>query len=209
MSRLKRKTNDQKQDKNKVNIGCASLVQYIKNELQADAQLGWNTTLEWISDQAKLETFQRNNDIDDNNTSKQNNHVGDNNEGGNQNMSEEEDSGKRVDESSSIDDDEDKNQYKDDNNEANKEKITTSFWENNSDEENKWNEQGSTEGDINRDDKTQDERGKKYASDNVEHEDDSNDQKSGGTSEIRGDDDITGIGRKDKKKGKGLKKKRY
>ncbi len=72
---MKRKTNDQKQDKNKVNIGCASLVQYMKNELQADAQLGWNATLEWISDQAKLEAFERNNDIDNDNTSKQNNHV--------------------------------------------------------------------------------------------------------------------------------------
>ncbi len=133
---LKQKTNDQKQDENKVNIGCASLVQYMKNKLQADAQLSWNATLEWISDQAKLETFQCNNDIDDNNTSKQNNHVGGNNKGGNQNMSEEEDGGKRVNESSSSDDNEDKNRYEGDNNEANKEKITTSFWENNSDEEN-------------------------------------------------------------------------
>jgi hypothetical protein len=154
---LIQKTKDQKQDKNKVNIGCASLVQYMKNKLQADAQLGWNATLEWISDQEKLEMFERNNDIDNDNTSKQNNHVGDNNEGGNQNMSEEEDGGKRVDESSSSDDDEDKNQYKDNNNKANKVKITTSFWENNSDEENEWNEQGSTDGDINRDDKIQDE----------------------------------------------------
>ncbi len=129
----------------------------MKNELQADAQLGCNATLEWISDQAKLETFECNNDIDKDNTSKQNNHVGDNNEGGNQNMSEEEDGGKRVHESSSSDDDEDENQYQDDNDKANKEKITTSFWENDSDEENEWNEQGSTDGDINRDDKTQDE----------------------------------------------------
>ncbi len=154
---LKQKTNDQKQDENKVNIGCASPVQCMKNELQADAQLGWNSTLEWISDQAKLETFERNNDIEDNNTSKQNNHVGDNNEGDNQSMSEEEDGGKRVDKSSSSDDNEDKNQYEDDNDKANKEKITTSFWENDSDEENEWNVQGSTDGDINRDDKTQDE----------------------------------------------------
>jgi hypothetical protein len=51
---LKQKTNDQKHDKSKVNIGCASLVQYMKNKLQADAQLGWNAMLEWISDQAKL-----------------------------------------------------------------------------------------------------------------------------------------------------------
>ncbi len=50
---------------------------------------------------------------------------------------------------------------------------------------------------------------KNYASDNVEHEDDSNEQKSGGASKIRGDDDITGVGRKDKKKGKGLKRKWY
>ncbi len=104
---LTQKTNYQKQDENKVNIGCASLVQYMKNKLKADAQLGWNATLEWISDQAKLETFKCNNDIDDNNASKQNNHVGDNNKGGNQNMSEEENSGKRVNESSSSDDNED------------------------------------------------------------------------------------------------------
>jgi hypothetical protein len=49
---------------------------------------------------------------------------------------------------------------------------------------------------------------KNYASDNVEHEDDSNEQKSGGTSKIRDDDDITGVGHKDKEKGKGLKRKR-
>ena len=61
---LKQKTNDQKQDENKVNIQCASLVQYMKNKLKADAQLGWNATLEWISDQAKLETFERNHDIE-------------------------------------------------------------------------------------------------------------------------------------------------
>jgi hypothetical protein len=30
---LKQKSNDQKQDENKVNIGCASLVQYMKKEL--------------------------------------------------------------------------------------------------------------------------------------------------------------------------------
>jgi hypothetical protein len=124
---LKQNINDQKQDENKVNIGCASLVQYMKNKLKADAQLGWNATLEWISDQAKLETFERNNYIDDDNTRKQNNHMGDNNKGGNQKMSEEEDGGKRVDKSSSSDEDEDKNQYKDDNNEANKEKIPTTI----------------------------------------------------------------------------------
>jgi hypothetical protein len=135
--------------------------------------------------------------------------MGDNNKGGNQNMSEEEDGGKSVNKSSSSDDNEDENQYKDDNNEANKEKIITSFWENNSDEEHEWNEQGSTDGDVNRDYKTQDESEKNYASDNVEHKDDSNKQKSGGTSKNRGDDDIAGIGRKDKKKGKGLKRKRY
>jgi hypothetical protein len=147
---LKQKTNDQKQDKNKVNIGCASLVQYTKNKRQTDAQLGWNATLEWICDQAKLEMFEYNNDIDNNNTSKQNNHMGDNNEGGNQNMSEDEDSGKRVVESISSDDDEDKNQYKDNNDKTDKEKITTSFWENGSDEENEWNEQERTDGYNNR-----------------------------------------------------------
>jgi hypothetical protein len=135
--------------------------------------------------------------------------MGDNNKGDNQNMSEEEDGGKRVNKSSSSDDDEDKNQYKDDNDKANKEKMITSFWENNSDEENEWNEQGSTDRDINRDDKTQDESENNYASDNVDYKDDSNEQMSGGTSEIRGDDDITGIERKDMKKGKGLKRKRY
>jgi hypothetical protein len=54
---LKQKTDDQKKDKNKVHIRCASLVQYMNNKLKADAQLGWNAMLEWISDQAKLETF--------------------------------------------------------------------------------------------------------------------------------------------------------
>jgi len=136
--------------------------------------------------------------------------VGDNNKGGNQNMSEEEDGGNRVDKSSSSDDDEDKNQYKDDRGKANKEKITASIWENDSDEENEWNEQRSTDGNINRGDKSQDESEKNYASDNVEHEDDSNKQKSGGRSKIRGDDDITGIVRKEKdKKGKGQKRKSY
>jgi hypothetical protein len=125
---LKQETNVQKQHKNKVNIRCASLVQYMKNKLRADAQLvGWNAMLEWISDQAKLETFEHNNDIDNNNTSKQNNHVGDNNKGGNQNRSEEEDGGKRVKKSSSSDDDEDKNQYEDDKDKANKEKKQLVF----------------------------------------------------------------------------------
>jgi hypothetical protein len=36
---LKQKTHDQKQDENKINIGCASLVQYMKKELQADSEL--------------------------------------------------------------------------------------------------------------------------------------------------------------------------
>ncbi len=54
---LKQKPYDQKQDKNKINIGCASLVQYTKKELQADAELDWNASLEWISGQAKLEMF--------------------------------------------------------------------------------------------------------------------------------------------------------
>ena len=75
---LKWKTYDQKQDKHKINIRCASLVQYMKKELQADAELDWNALLEWISGQAKMETFERDNDIDDNNTSKQNNYVSDN-----------------------------------------------------------------------------------------------------------------------------------
>jgi hypothetical protein len=126
--------------KDKVNIGCASLIQYLKSKLQADAEHDWNALLECF-DQAKLDMLSCNNEIDDNKTSKQNNHVGDNNEGGNQNMSEEENGGKRVNKSSSSNDDEDKNQYKDDNDKVNKEKITTSFWENNSDEENEWNEQ--------------------------------------------------------------------
>jgi hypothetical protein len=82
------------QDKKKVNIECVSLLQYMKNELQADAEHNWNTSLEWISDQARLETFELDNDIDYDNTSKQNNDVIDNNEGGTHNMSEEEDRGK-------------------------------------------------------------------------------------------------------------------
>ena len=105
---------------------CVTCAIY-KKELQADAELDWNASLEWISGQAKLEIFERDNDIDDDNTSKQNNHVGDNNKGGNQNMSEEEDGGKRVNKSSSSDDDEDENQYEDDNHEANKEKIQLVF----------------------------------------------------------------------------------
>jgi hypothetical protein len=59
----------------------------MKEELKADAKLDWNALLEWISGQAKLKMFERNNDIDDDNTSKQNNDVSDNNEGGTQNMS--------------------------------------------------------------------------------------------------------------------------
>ncbi len=35
---LQQKTNDQKQNEDKVNIRCASLVQYLKSELQADAE---------------------------------------------------------------------------------------------------------------------------------------------------------------------------
>ena len=61
---------EQLKQKNKINSGCASLVQYMKKELQADAELDWNALLEWFSGQAKLETFERDNDIDDNNTSK-------------------------------------------------------------------------------------------------------------------------------------------
>jgi hypothetical protein len=67
---LKQKTYDQKQDENKINIGCASLVQYMKKELQADAEIDWNASLEWISGQAKLEMFECDNDIDNDNTSK-------------------------------------------------------------------------------------------------------------------------------------------
>jgi hypothetical protein len=126
---LKQKTYDQKQAENKINIGCASLVQYMKKELQADAELDWNASLEWISGQAKLETFERDNDIDDNNTSKQNNYVSDNNEGGTQNMSEEEDRGKGFDDSSSSDDDEDNNQNDDNRDNTNKEKVKASIWE--------------------------------------------------------------------------------
>ncbi len=72
---MKQKTYDQKQDENKINNGYASLVQYLKIELQADAELDWNASLEWISGQAKLETFEHDNDIDNDNTSKQNNDV--------------------------------------------------------------------------------------------------------------------------------------
>jgi hypothetical protein len=125
---LKQKTYDQKQDK-KINIGCASLVQYMKKELQADAELDWNASLEWISGQAKLETFEQNNDIDNNNTRKQNNDVSDNNKGGTQNMSEEEDRGKEFDNSSSSDDDEGNNQNDDNRDNANKEKVKGSIRE--------------------------------------------------------------------------------
>ncbi len=84
--------------------------------------------LEWISGQAKLETFECNNDIDNNNTSKQNNDVSDNNEGGTQNMSEEEDRGKGFDNSSSSDDDEDNNQNDDNRDDANYEKVKGIFF---------------------------------------------------------------------------------
>jgi hypothetical protein len=50
---------------------------------------------------------------------------------------------------------------------------------------------------------------KNDAGDNVEDQNDSNEQKSGGMSKIRGDDDITGIGHKAKKTKKGQKKKKY
>jgi hypothetical protein len=127
--KLRQKTYDQKQDKNKINIGCASLVQYMKKELQADAELDWNTSLEWISGQAKLEMFECDNDIDDKNTSKQNNDVSDNNKGGTQTLSEEEDRGKGFEDSSSSDDDEDNNQNDDDRDDANKERVKGSIWE--------------------------------------------------------------------------------
>ncbi len=99
---LKQKTNDQKQDQDKVNIGCASLVQYLKSKLQADAEHDWNALLEWIHDQANLEMLSSDNKIDNNKTSKQNNYVGDNNKGGNQTNGEEEDGGKRDDKSMSY-----------------------------------------------------------------------------------------------------------
>jgi hypothetical protein len=130
---LKQKTNDQKQDEDKVNIGCVSLVQYLKSKLQADAEHDWNAFLEWIRDQAKLEMLSCDNEIDGDKTSKHNNSVGDNNKGGNQTNSEEEDSGKRDNKSSSSDDNE---QYKDDRDKANKEDIKTKFWETDSDDDN-------------------------------------------------------------------------
>ncbi len=98
-------------------------------ELQADAELDQNASLEWISGQAKLETFERNNDIDNDNTSKQNNDVSDYNKGGTQNMSEDEDRGKGFNVSSSSDDNEDDNQNDDNRDNANKEKVKGSIWE--------------------------------------------------------------------------------
>ncbi len=56
---LKQKTYDQKQDEDKVNIGCASLVQYLKSELQADVEHDWNASLEWFRDQAKYPQLRR------------------------------------------------------------------------------------------------------------------------------------------------------
>jgi hypothetical protein len=119
----------------------------MKKELQADAELDWNALLEWISGQTVLEMFECDNDIDNNNTSKQNNDVSDNNNGGTQNMSEEKDRGKGFNNSSSSDDDEYNNQNDDDRDNANKEKVKGSIGEVKSDEENEWNEQGSTDGD--------------------------------------------------------------
>jgi hypothetical protein len=58
-----------------------------------------------------------------------------------------------------------------------KEKVKGSIWEVESDEENEWNEQGSTDGDINKNDKSQDDND---ASDNDEEEGDSKEKKSGG-----------------------------
>jgi hypothetical protein len=43
---LKQKTKDQKQNKSKINIRCVSLVQYIKNKVQTDAELDWNASLD-------------------------------------------------------------------------------------------------------------------------------------------------------------------
>jgi hypothetical protein len=83
-----------------------------------------------------------------------------------------------------------------------KQKVKGSIWEVESDEENEWNEQGSTDGDINKNDKSPDDND---ASDNDEEEGDSNKKKSGGTSDIRDDDDMTDIDRMEKKKGRGKK----
>ena len=102
-------------------------------------------------------------------------------------MSEEEDRGKGFDNSSSSDYDEDDNQNDDDRDDANKKKVKGSIWEVESDEENEWNKQGSTDRDINKNDKSQDDND---AIDNDEEEGDSNEKKSGGASDIRGDDDI-------------------
>jgi hypothetical protein len=107
---------------------CVTL-QYMKKELQADAELDWNASLEWISGQAKLEMFECDNDINNNNTSKQYNDVSDNNKGVTQNMSEEEDKGKGFNDSSSSDDNEDDNQNDDDMDNANKEKVKGSIGE--------------------------------------------------------------------------------
>jgi hypothetical protein len=103
----------------------------MKKELQADAELDWNASLEWISGQTKLEMFERDNDIDDNNTSKQNNDVSDNNEGGTQNMSEEKDRVKGFDNSSSSDDDEDNNQNDDNGTTPIKRKLKVVFGKSN------------------------------------------------------------------------------
>jgi hypothetical protein len=150
--------------------------------------------------------FERNNDVDDNNTSKQNNDVSDNNKGGTQNMSEEKDRGNGFDDSSSSDDNEDNNQNDDDRDNANKEKVKGCIWEVESDEENEWNGQGSTDGDINKNDKSQHDND---ASDNDEEEGDSIKKKSGGMSNLRGYDDMTDVDRTEKKKGRANKRKRY
>ncbi len=98
-------------------------------------------------------------------------------------MSEEKDRGKGFNNRSSSDDDEDNNQNDDNRDNANKEKVKGSIWEVKSDEENEWNEQGSTDWDINKNDKSQDDND---ASDNDEEECASNEKKSGGTRYILG-----------------------
>ena len=65
--------------------------------------------------------------------------------------------------------------------------------------------QGSTDGDINKNEKSQDDND---ASDNYEEEGDSNEKKSGGTSDIRGNDDMTDVDRTEKKKGTAKKRKK-
>ncbi len=62
--------------------------------------------------------------------------------------------------------------------------------------------EGSTDGDINKNDKSQDNND---ASDNYEEEGDSTKKKSRGLSDIRGDDDMTDVDHTEKKKGRAKK----